>query len=76
MTWTEYTLCEFADDKNLEGVVGTADGCAAIQVEFNRPLCIASVRWEDAQTYTRPCPTTQLLWEIMQCGQSSQRTPN
>lgn len=32
MTWTEHTNSGFADDKNLGGIIDTADGCAAFQV--------------------------------------------
>ena len=35
ISWTQYTLSEFADDEKLGGVVDTP-GCAAIQMEFNR----------------------------------------
>jgi len=36
MTCTEYPLSEFAEDKKLGGVLDMADGCAAMQMEFNR----------------------------------------
>lgn len=34
MTLTESTLSESAHDKNLEGMVNAADGCATIRMEF------------------------------------------
>lgn len=36
MTLTEYTLSESVHDKNLEGMVNAADGCATIRMEFYR----------------------------------------
>lgn len=66
MTLTEYILSEFAHDKNLEGMVDTADGCATIQMEFyrlekwreelhdvNQRLCFQRFHWRK----------TILLWE-------------
>lgn len=79
MTSTAYTNSEFADDKNLGRIIGMADGCAAFQVEFNRPgkctnrNCIKLIKGYASGNSIREI-SLFLRWQILDPGRITPHT--